>query len=152
MRHSKMILLVLLVGAFILSACAGVSAATPADDQGADGSNSSISLPGTAWQLISIQGQDVLEDTTVTLEFDEERAAGSAGCNSFSGDYSLDGANIQFGPLVSTMMFCGSPEGAMEQEGLYLETLSQTASFHVNEGQLELLNAAGETILVFNQQ
>lgn len=152
MKHSKMILLVLLLGAFILSACAGVSAATPADDQGADGGNSSISLPGTAWQLISIQGQNVLEDTTVTLEFDEERAFGSAGCNSFGGNYTLDGTNLQFGPLASTMMFCSSPEGAMEQEGLYLNTLSQTASFQVNDGQLELLNDAGETILVFNQQ
>lgn len=51
-----------------------------------------------------------------------------------------------------TEMDCPLPEGIMEQEGAYVETLGQAASYRLVGDRLEIQNAAGETILVFAGQ
>lgn len=124
--------------ALLLSACSGGTAAA--------------GLPEGEWALTSLNGSPPLEGSTVTIQFDENQVSGSAGCNSYGGQFNAgqDGS-LTFENVFNTEMACMEPEGVMEQETTYLQTLTQTASFTIADGQLELMNQAGETILVFSQ-
>ncbi len=62
------------------------------------------------------------------------RIAGFAGCNTFSGLYTVSGETIKFGPLISTKMFCP----AMAIEDNLFRALGQTDNFLTVEDQLFL--------------
>ena len=85
----------------------------------------------------------------VTLNFDpaESNMFGSAGCNTYSASYELDGKAITTGPAMSTMMAC-SPEEVMDQEGAYLGLLGQATNYSLSGESLTLIAADGQ-ILVF---
>jgi heat shock protein HslJ len=46
-------------------------------------------------------------------------------------------------------MFCGEPEGLMEQEGNYLAALESAAHYKITGSTLEMTNADGMQILTF---
>ncbi|MFC1879063.1 META domain-containing protein, partial [Chloroflexota bacterium] len=81
-------------------------------------------LEGTSWQLFAVRKSSV-GGTSITVEFDDGRISGTGGCNSFSGDYELDGDMIIFGEIAMTLMACPEPDGIMEQEQEFLTYLSQ---------------------------
>src|ERR671916_65270 len=43
-------------------------------------------LVGTEWLLTSLDGDELLPKTEITLEIDKEAARGSSGCNLYGGD------------------------------------------------------------------
>lgn len=103
-------------------------------------------LAGTNWVLRTLDGNPILEGSTVTLQFGADgSAAGSDGCNRFSATYSEDGANLTFGPAAGTMMMCPEPEGVMEQAATFTAALAATTNFSINRSQLGLF--AGNQIL-----
>ena len=70
-------------------------------------------MSGTDWELVELEGQSDPPPTGVggrrpTLRFepDSARVAGFAGCNRFSGSYTVDGSSFRFGPLAMTRMAC----------------------------------------------
>jgi heat shock protein HslJ len=103
-------------------------------------------LPDGEWQLESLNGNPPVEDTEVTLVFEEERAGGSSGCNSYGGPVEVDGEKIQFGEMVMTLMAC-TDAGVMEQETSYLAALGAVETFKVEGEQLML--SGPEVELVF---
>jgi heat shock protein HslJ len=168
--------LLLVLAAVLMSACAGVGAApevveTPTDeptaeptevvtdvptdapaDPTAEGTGEAVSLDGTSWLLTEINGEPALEGVEVTLIFEVGAAAGNAGCNSFGGDVTVDGGNITFGQLVSTMMLCAEdPEGLGAQEMEYLETLQAATTYRVEGDQLTIGTADDPDALVFTK-
>ena len=77
-------------------------------------------LAGTTWQVRSYYNAAAaggmaspLGGVQLTAEFrgstkaEDSAVAGSAGCNTYQGSYTLDGDSLVFGPFASTMMFCG---------------------------------------------
>lgn len=57
----------------------------------------------------------VAEGTSPVVTFGADGiVSGNAGCNQFSGGYSVDGSTIAIGPLLSTMMACEEPIGSQE--------------------------------------
>lgn len=113
-----------------------------------------LSLEASQWEMQSYdngEGETVnlLPDTRVTALFENGELGGSAGCNRYFGGYQLDGEEINIGPLASTQMFCGQPEGIMDQEFQYLGAMQRAASYRITDDQLELLDAAGETVVTF---
>jgi len=52
-------------------------------------------LAGTNWTFVSIGGTPVVADRPTALQFDGDRLSGSAGCNRFSGTYSVDGSTLK---------------------------------------------------------
>ena len=102
-------------------------------------------LAGRVWQLVSYGNPDelqpALENVPVTLEFDEAGVAGSAGCNSYSGDFQFDNTTIIIGTIVSTMMACEEP--VMEQENAYLSSLQSATSYQIDGSQLQLTYDGG---------
>lgn len=74
------------------------------------------------WRIEDIAGRGVIDRAETEIAFDGAgRVAGTAGCNRFTGGYSLTGAALRIGPVASTMMAC--PEAAMDQERRALATL-----------------------------
>jgi heat shock protein HslJ len=115
-------------------------------------------LPGTAWNVTRYAGEAgalvaVLPATTVTLEFGVGgRFGGTAGCNSFGADYTVDEATgtIGFGMMSTTLMLC-EPPALMAQEGAMVAALETTTAYAIVDGRLQLLDASG-AILVEAEQ
>ena len=78
---------------------------------------------------------------TLTLMSVENRASGNAGCNRYSGPYTLSGSQLTFGPAISTKMACA--EG-MDVETAYLSMLPNVTSYQATDSSLVLMGAGGE--------
>ncbi len=107
-------------------------------------------IEGRSWvvQEMTVDGVKVqpIDSAMPVANFVEGTVSGVAGCNSYSGSYATDGDAITIGPLAATLMFCEQPEGAMEQETLYLRLLQEADSYRVSDDTLTLLQ--GETVLI----
>jgi heat shock protein HslJ len=110
-------------------------------------------LAGTAWRLVSLDGEAPLEDSTLTLAFrDERRASGHAGCRDYFLTYEAEWGEISF--LSTSMMGTecapgrlGDEEALMRQEGEYTTVLGWTDRYQLSGDRLELLTIRGETLL-----
>ena len=81
-------------------------------------------------------------DAEVTAVFGADgRLSGSAGCNTYSAPYTVDGNKIKIGLAISTMMMCAQP--VMEQEQQYLAAIQQAATYNIQGTRLELRSADG---------
>jgi len=104
-------------------------------------------LEGPTWQLgsLEVDGQvsDAVAGAPVTATFEDGVVAGSGGCNTYSGSYTVDGDAISFGPIASTLIACEDPIGS--QEFAFFAALGRADSFDVSGGTLTL--SEGDTEL-----
>lgn len=103
-------------------------------------------LDGTSWRLIFYRKTQVMADTTITARFENGEINGSAGCNSYFGAYQIDGQKLTTDQLGSTEMFCMEPEGLMEQEAFFLETLGDAQRYELTDGRLMIFRSDGEAL------
>ncbi|NLT06911.1 MAG: META domain-containing protein [Solirubrobacterales bacterium] len=104
-------------------------------------------LVGTAWRLVP-GGDEWQAAELPTIEFGADgRATGSAGCNRFGGDYTVDGDTLELGELASTLIGC--EPAVMEAERGYLDTLARVARWEIDGERLTLADADGEPLLTF---
>jgi heat shock protein HslJ len=111
-------------------------------------------LEDNPWELVEVlssagEQMTVLPGTEVTAEFVAGALGGSGGCNRYFGPYEVSGSSLTVGMLGSTMMFCGEPEGVMDQEQAFLDAMQSAASFEVSAEQLLILNGDGQVVLSF---
>lgn len=111
-------------------------------------------LRGRRWclQAIVLDGDRVagVEKTGAYIVLGtDDRAYGRGGCNRFFGRYSLDGPEIRFGPLGSTLMYC---EGAMHVESAFFRALDMVSRVEEGEGTLTLLAPDGSAVLLFEAE
>lgn len=109
-------------------------------------------LAGTRWSFAAFSNgndwQSVLDDTKVTLDFEGNRIAGSAGCNTLMGSYTIDGTGgLEFGELATTRRLC--PPETMTQETQLLEALGNVESFFIGATGSLLLNHGENAALIF---
>ena len=81
-----------------------------------------------------------------TVTFDSEgRVFGDAGCNRFTGGYTVKkNGTLKIGPLASTMMFC---EGKMDAEQAFLTKLQAAVSYQATDTRLKVFTA--KDVMVF---
>jgi heat shock protein HslJ len=104
-------------------------------------------LVGTTWQLVSIDGQDPVQGSAITLAFyDEHRVGGHAGCRDYVALYEAEGNDLGFDYTAMLGAVC-QHEGLLEQEGAYTTILGWTAHYRLDEGQLELRTVRGEALV-----
>jgi len=98
----------------------------------------SMTLEGTAWQLIRIGSASPLKERPATLSFKNNSISGTAGCNRFAGSFTQKDDQLSISSqLISTMMAC--PEPWMEQEQKVLSLLKVVTRYRIDEqGQLLL--------------
>lgn len=106
---------------------------------------SGVSLAGTAWRVLELDGRSADPNVTSTLIFGPDGAvSGNGGCNTFRGDVAVVGATMKFGQMASTMMACEDAKSA--QEALFHEALAQTVTHLVRGGKLTLVDASGKAV------
>lgn len=135
-KQSLYFLAILVLAGILLSACSG---------------GTSASLTGT-WKLVSYGSPDnptpaaAAVDTSVIFG-EDGTISGNVGCNSFGGDYKVDGDKITFGPISSTLMLCADTAIA-DQETAVLTRLTDTVTFVIDGDSLTLTSADGSSVIV----
>ena len=115
-------------------------------------------LAGTNWEVVGYNnGKEavvsVLLNTSITASFGKDGTlSGNAGCNEYSGQYTVTGNQIKIGPLTSTMKACNDPAGVMEQESQYLTAIESAATYLVEGNVLELRTQDGALAADFNKK
>lgn len=105
-------------------------------------------LTKTRWVATTINNgtggaTSVVAGSTVTAVFAEDgTVAGSGGCNNFNGTYTVDGAALDFGPLMSTKKACAD-EAVSRQETNYFAALDKVTTFAFAGANLQLRAADG---------
>jgi heat shock protein HslJ len=140
-------------GAVAVSAV--VATSEKSDPGTAASSNGKVTAEGKTWLLAAYtdsEGQMVapLPDTRITLVLDNSRFTGSAGCNTYNGQYELNGNQVSIQLGATTMMACAEP--IMAQERAYLTALSQAVAYRAAVDRLELLDIGGRQILSYRAQ
>ncbi len=128
------------VGMMILSACT-----SSGSQQGGD-------LTGKVWALTELKGKPLVANTGISAQFTTDgKVQGSAGCNRYSGTYTVSDSNITFSvPMASTMMMC--EQAVMDQESAYLKTLGEVKTYAVSGDQLNLTGVDGAQLAVYKAQ
>ncbi|MCD4751730.1 MAG: META domain-containing protein [Anaerolineaceae bacterium] len=132
----KMFFYVVFIG-LLFAGLIGVQACVPAKNV----------LEGTEWQLITIGKIRMIEGTQISLQFDSEEVSGTASCNSYFARYETSGGTLSMDGIGSTEMWCMEPEGIMDQESWYLNSLSNIDSFSVAKDQLTIVLNDGERLI-----
>ncbi len=108
-------------------------------------------LEGAQWALqqlvVDAALTDVPSDVAATLFLQDGRASGAAGCNTFSGDYTVDGDALTFGPMLSTMMICEDQKASTEAS--YLSAFPLVVGYTVDGETLSLLDASGDALMTY---
>jgi len=121
--------------------CLAVSACAPKEN--------GRSLVGS-WKLTAYGPVDsptpAVPDVEAILTFGADGTlAGSSGCNQLGGNYEVEGDQITFGEIVSTLIAC--PDLQMAQEDAMHQVLTGTASFKIEGDMLTINN--NDMVLVF---
>ena len=130
----------LIAGMLILAACAPTSA-----PQGG-------TLTGQVWGLTDLSGQRLVAGTGITAQFTTDGSiSGSAGCNQYSGKYTVSGSSITIKtPIASTMMACD--QKVMDQETAYLKMLADARGYTVSGDQLTFFDANNTALANYKVQ
>ncbi len=110
-------------------------------------------LDGTSWTLVSMNGHELLPGPrSITAIFTHTGITGSTGCNQYGFPVEveadklllLDGGGV-------TEVLCREPEGIMDQQRDYLQTLEQVSSYNNADGRLALYDSSGQPILEYRE-
>jgi len=111
-----------------------------------------FSIEAMTWLLTgqAVGGEivPVPDGVVVSLLMENGRAGGSGGCNNYFASYEIDGFDVTFDKIGSTLMACVGPVGDVETA--YFANLGLVASYQSGGIQMALLDADGEFILEFD--
>jgi heat shock protein HslJ len=101
-----------------------------------------------SWTVRSVLYGDAIHSVVagadLTADFSADGTiSGNTGCNTFHGDYSLEGEKLRIGELTATKKACPTPE-LSEQEAGYLSALESAVRIEQAGPELTLLNGKGQ--------
>jgi len=102
------------------------------------------------WRLSTLNERSLIENTLLTLQFENFRAEGIGGCNNFKTSYERSGSALNFGFVTSTAKECELPLGIMAQEAAYFNALEQIIANQIDEERLNLIDDVGRVRLIYN--
>lgn len=108
--------------------------------------NTSVTeIKGSEFRLVSFNDTQISQDQNFTLTFGDEYL--SAGfCNTMNGAYSIQDNKITASQLISTLMFCGTPDNLMDMEASFGRIMSEGVVFSFENSELTLIGADGTTM------
>jgi len=118
-----------MIRAFALSA-ALLAACAQTNEASAPGA---IHLSGTSWVQVETDAAQ-----PPTIQFEDARAAGFAGCNRWFAQVAQNGEELRFSQAGATRMAC--PEPAMAVETAFLSVIERTRYGHYDRDALVLLD------------
>jgi heat shock protein HslJ len=117
----------------------GVDGSTVSQEQTVTVKTNDISLVLVSYLNAQNQQVPVLPGTEITAVLGADNTmSGSAGCNTYSTTYQVNGSNVTIAPPAVGKTVCSEPPGIMEQENTYITALAQVTSFQVSGDRLEL--------------
>lgn len=128
MKKIRLILAISIIG-MMVSACAIGNSA------------SENPLEGTSWVVTAINHNNLIDGSEVTITFEDGKAVGSGGCNSYSSSFQVDGEAISFDTIVQTEMCCVDILGIMDQENSFLAILSAAVGYDLT----------GDSLIIFSE-
>jgi heat shock protein HslJ len=97
--------------------------------------------PSGGWQLVSGSFQNTpinpISTHPATLEFEDGMLGGTSACNSYGGDYTLDGAQLSVGEIAMTEMAC-FPQEVMDLESIFLSAITAVDTMSLDGENLVL--------------
>jgi heat shock protein HslJ len=110
------------------------------------GGETATLLTGEEWVVEDIERKGIIDRSRVTVRFDDEgRVTGRAGCNTYTGGYTLTGESLTIARTATTLMACAP--SLMEQETRFLSILQATQRFEITaDGALVLHADDGRTL------
>jgi heat shock protein HslJ len=108
-------------------------------------------LENTDWRLIRLNDKPIVapslqHEPNLLFDGKSRHVSGSGGCNQVTGSYELHGDQLTFGQVASTRMAC--PQG-MDTEAAFLEALTKVKKWKIVGRDLELFDAAGKSVALF---
>ena len=121
--------------------------------QSADFSTGQQALAGSEWHLVAMgpvgSGSLPAPGARVTLKFGNDgRISGSGGCNSYGGNYRVQGNRLTLSQVFSTKRAC-IDANANKQESQYFAALESASRFRLNRKQLTIYYGSGQNSLDF---
>jgi copper homeostasis protein (lipoprotein) len=110
-------------------------------------------LEGSRWVLVRIGEQQIMAEEGkaepyIVLQSTTKQIVGHAGCNRFSGGYSIQSDALKLSEITTTRMAC--PE--LETENSFLNGLEAVTHWRLMDNQLVLLDKAGAQVLQFESR
>lgn len=120
----------------LLVICLAVTACSAKNEE------SAATLTGS-WKLDAYGSSEsptpAVPDTEAGIAFNNDgTVTGNSGCNDFGGSYAVEGKQVTFDQMTSTLMACDDPR--MAQEGAVHQVLTDTASYKIEGNVLTLMN------------
>lgn len=141
-----------LVAVFGVVGCASDedgAAEAPAETPASETMKPDVTLTNTYWKLVELNGATVEpgegQELHMTLRGDDQ-VGGYAGCNQFTGSFTVTGDGLSFGPIASTRRMCAD---AMPQEDAFLQALENAHRFAISGEDLAIEDANGEVTMRF---
>ncbi|PAM94871.1 META domain-containing protein [Flavobacterium sp. IR1] len=112
---------------------------------------STATLAGT-WELNYVTGPRIAFDglypnkkPTITFDLKENRVSGNSSCNSFSGQFTVDGNKVDLTqPMMMTKMMCGDGQG----EQVFMNTLPKINTYSITEDGKTLNLISGDIAMM----
>lgn len=106
-----------------------------------------VGLTNTKWKLVKLMGKDINEsDAFISFESKNNTVFGNAGCNNFTGTYTLkEETHFELSPLATTRKMCTN----MDVETLFLEILNNVDNYVINDNKLMFHKAKTAPLAVF---
>lgn len=121
-------------------------------DETCEPRQSDASLTNTYWKILRLGSAEIVPtegaaDPHLTLHESEMKFAATVGCNNMAGGFAVSGDRLVFSGPASTMKACPPPLDEWERQ-LSL-VLTETAGWRVDGQALELIDADGGTLALF---
>lgn len=109
-----------------------------------------ITLQGSEWKPLLINGEPVPEETSAFIQFRSKgRLEGYSGCNRLFSEYQTEGNQILVGPVAATRRACA--DTVMLRESALATALEQARTWYRERIRLVLFDANGVPILELRQ-
>jgi heat shock protein HslJ len=114
-------------------------------------SNRLDNLVGSQWTLVSIDGQEPVKNSYISLYFHKDhRIWGYSGCNTYGAKYLQNTNKIKVFDGWATELGCS--EIVNEQEEIYSNILWNSSSLSIDSHRLTISDTTARHFLIFNRQ
>jgi heat shock protein HslJ len=103
-------------------------------------------LDGSIWRVEEFNSTPIIEFTTLTMRFHNQKINGSSECNRFKGRYEIRGDLISIEVTERTVEGCMKPD-VIEQDEALISSLEQVVSFIVSGNDLKFYDQEEQELL-----
>ena len=108
-------------------------------------------LDNTRWKMVKIDGISVFpqleKDAFIQFNKENMQYRGNAGCNNFTGGYTVDGKKIKLQGGAMTRMMCPSP--GMDVENIFSKAMSTIDNYQITGDHL-ILRSGNKAVAEFD--